>query len=167
MDILGRGKFVITDASLGEDGILTDGAVYFSGGKVVEVGDYDSLKGKYPNADVKGTGYQLLMPGLIDGHSHGWGLSAIQRGVSYDFLENALIDWAFMFDIDPELNAMMSAVRHLRGGCTTMHHNNWGEAPNMGEIAEKAIAGYQKSGIRFAYSPGKVNCPISEDPVLP
>ena len=157
MDILVRGKFVITDASLGEDGILTDGAVYFSGGKVVEVGDYDSLKGKYPNADVKGTGYQLLMPGLIDGHSHGWGLSAIQRGVSYDFLENALIDWAFMFDIDPELNAMMSAVRHLRGGCTTMHHNNWGEAPNMGEIAEKAIAGYQNSGIRFAYSPGMRN----------
>ena len=82
MDILVRGKFVITDASLGVDGILTDGAVYFAGGKVVEVGDYDSLKRKYPNADVKGTGYQLLMPGLIDGHSHGWGLSAIQRGVS-------------------------------------------------------------------------------------
>jgi len=36
--ILVRGKFVITDASLAEDGILTDGAAYFSGGKVVEVG---------------------------------------------------------------------------------------------------------------------------------
>ncbi len=63
MDLLVRGKFVITDASLREEGILTDGAVYFSGGKVVEVGDYDALKGKYPNADVKGTGNQLLMPG--------------------------------------------------------------------------------------------------------
>ena len=157
MDLLVRGKYVITDASSGEDGILADGAAYFSKGKVVDVGGYDALKKKYPDATVKGSGDQLLMPGLIDGHSHGWGLSAIQRGVSYDFLENALIDWAFMFNIDPELNAMMSALRHLRSGCTTMHHNNWGEAPNMGEIAEKAIAGYQKSGIRLAFSPGVRN----------
>ena len=157
MDLLVRAKYVITDASLREDGIITDGAVYFSEGKVVEVGDYFTLKGKYPNVAVKGNGYQLLMPGLIDCHSHGWGLSAIQTGVGYDFLENALIEWASKVGIDPELNAMMSAVRHLRNGCTTMHHNNWGEGPNLLPIAEKAIAGYEKSGIRFAYSPGGRN----------
>ncbi|KPJ84949.1 MAG: hypothetical protein AMS17_15215 [Spirochaetes bacterium DG_61] len=157
MDILARGKWVITDAGAGEGGILTDGAAYFSEGKVVEVGDFSTLKNKYPKAAVKGNGQQLLMPGFVDGHSHGWGLSAIQRGTMYDYLENALIDWAKMIDIDPELNAMMSAVRHLRSGCTTMHHNNWGEAPNLDEIAEKAIKGYKKVGIRFAYSPGMRN----------
>jgi 5-methylthioadenosine/S-adenosylhomocysteine deaminase len=157
MDILARGKYVITDANDGEKGILKDGAVYFSEGKVVEVGDYTILKEKYPNAIIKGNGKQLLMPGLIDGHSHGWGLSAIQRGISYDFLENALIDWAFMVNIDPDLNAMMSAIRHLRNGCTTMHHNNWGEAPNLEELAVKAIENYQKVGIRVAYSPGVRN----------
>lgn len=157
MDLVVRGKYVMTDAREGEEGILKDGAVYISNGDVVEVGDYDSLKKKHPHAALKGNGNQLLMPGLIDGHSHGWGLTAIQRGVSYDFLENALIDWAFMFDIEPELNAMMSAVRHLRSGCTTMHHNSWGEAPNMREIADQTIAGYQKSGIRFAYSLGARN----------
>ena len=46
MDLLVRGKFVITDASLREEGILTDGAVYFYGGKFVEVWDYDVIKGK-------------------------------------------------------------------------------------------------------------------------
>jgi len=157
MDLLVRGKYVIIDASLGEEGILTDGAVFVSNGKVVEAGDYESLKAKYPEAAVQGNGTQLLMPGLIDGHSHGWGLSAIQRGVGYDFLENALIDWAFMFDIDPDLNAMMSAVRHIRNGCTTVHHNSWGESPNRGEIADKTIVGYGKSGIRFAYSLGARN----------
>jgi len=154
MALLARGKYVITDASLGEAGILSEGAAYLVDGKIQQVGDYDSLRREHPEAIVKGNGRQLLMPGLIDGHSHGWGLSAIQRGVKYDFLENALIDWASMVDIDPQLNAMMSAARHLRSGCTTMHHNSWGKASSKIEIAERTISGYQKAGIRFAYSPG-------------
>ena len=157
MDILVRGRYVITDAASGENGILTDGAAYLSGGQVVEVGDCESLKKKYPQATVKGNGQQLLMPGLIDGHSHGWGLTLTQRGIDLDFLENGLIDWAFMINLDPGLSAIMSAVRHLRGGCTTMHHNNWGEEPNQLENAEKIIKGYQEVGIRLAYSPGGRN----------
>ncbi|GAG28787.1 unnamed protein product, partial [marine sediment metagenome] len=50
MDIIARGKYVITDASAGENGLLTDGAAYFSGGKVLEVGNYESLRKKYPQA---------------------------------------------------------------------------------------------------------------------
>ena len=160
VDIIARGKYVITDAAAGEKGIISDGAAYFSGGKVVEVDTYNALKKKYPAATVKGNGKQLLMPGLIDGHSHGWGLSCIQRGLTYDYLENALIDWASLINIDPEINAMLCAVRHLRGGCTTIHHNNFGEAPKMGEIARNAIKGYQNVGIRFAYSPGVRNVNI-------
>jgi 5-methylthioadenosine/S-adenosylhomocysteine deaminase len=157
MDILARGKYVITDPRDGEDGVLTDGACYLSGGKVVEVGGYTRLKQKYPHAVVKGNGRQLLMPGLVDGHSHGWGLTGIQRGVDYDFLENALIDWAGMIDLDPELSAMMSGLRHLRNGCTTVHHNHWGEVPNVGDLSERTIRGYQQIGIRLAYSLGMRN----------
>lgn len=60
-------------------------------------------------------------------------------------------------EIDPELNAMLSAVRHLRSGCTTMHHNYWGEEPNLLKNAVKTIHGYKKTGIRLAYSPGGRN----------
>jgi len=38
-----------------------------------------------------------------------------------------------------------------------MHHNQSGEARNTVEIAEKAIRGYKKVGIRFAFSPGVRN----------
>ena len=157
MSIILRGRYVITDAREGEKGILTDGAVFISEDAIEEVGDYKKLKEKYPDAEVKGNGKQLLMPGLIDGHSHGWGLSCIQRGVPYDYLENALIDWAYLYEIDPDLNAMMCAVRHLRSGCTTLHHNNWGEAPDLHEKAVKAVENYRKVGIRSAYSPGVRN----------
>lgn len=156
-ELLVRGKYVITDASVGEEGILNDAAIYISKGKIVEVGDYKALKEKYPKVEVKGNGRQLLMPGLIDGHSHGEGLTTAQRGQPFDYLENGLIDWAGLVEIDPELDAMLSAIRHLRNGCTTMHHNNWGEDPKALEIADATIQGYKKTGIRLAYSPGARN----------
>jgi hypothetical protein len=40
-------------------------------------------------------GHQLLLRGLVDAHSHGRGLSPIQKGVRNDFLENTLFDWAY------------------------------------------------------------------------
>ncbi|MBN2569532.1 MAG: amidohydrolase family protein [Deltaproteobacteria bacterium] len=157
MDILARGKYLITDVTDGEKGIVYDGAAYFSDGKVVEVGAYAILKEKYPEAITKGNGKQLLMPGLIDGHSHGLGLTLTQRGITLDFLENGLIDWASMIGLDPEIESMMSAVRHVRNGCTTRHHNHWGEEPNLIGNAEKVIEGSKKVGIRLAYSPGGRN----------
>ena len=154
MDLLVRGKYLITDVTEKEQGILTDGAVYLSQGHITDVGDYASLKNSYPGAVVKGNGKQLLMPGFIDGHSHGWGLTATQRGVHNDFLENSFIDWAMMLNLDPELNSLMSAIRHLRSGCTTIHHNNWGEEQDLPEIAEKVIRAYQQTGIRWTFSLG-------------
>lgn len=123
----------------------------------MDVGEYGSLKKNYPHGSIKGNGEQLLMPGLIDGHSHGWGLTLTKRGISLDFLENGLIDWAFMLGLDPELESMMSAVRHLRNGCRARHHNNWGEEPNLIANAEKIIKGSQEVGIRIAYSTGGRN----------
>jgi len=157
MDLLVRGQYVIISAEEEEKDILLNGAVLISEGRIIEVGKYADLKEKYPKVDIKGNGKQLLMPGLIDGHSHGEGLSTIQRGMTFDFLENGLIDWVGLAEIDPELNAMLSAIRHLRSGCTTMHHNYWGEEPNLLKNAVKTIQGYRKTGIRLAYSPGGRN----------
>jgi len=71
MDKIVRAKYVITEAAAGEEGLITDSAVVISGGKIVEVGEYNTLKKMSPKAVVKGNGKQLLMPGLIDGHTHG------------------------------------------------------------------------------------------------
>ena len=84
MDMLVRGRYVITDPTAGEDSVLNDSTVLVSGGKIAAVSAYESLRAKHLEAKVMGTGRQLLMPGLIDGHGHGWGLSAIQRGIPYD-----------------------------------------------------------------------------------
>lgn len=156
MNFIVRGKYVITDSTEKEDGILKDAAVCIQESEIVEVGDYKLLKDKYPGYEVVGNGKQLLMPGLIDAHSHGSGLTFLQKGVSYDFLENCLIDWAYDIPIDHKLDSKLCALRHLRNGSTTIHHNDIGQAldPDAVEKTEQKIKGYKETGIRLIYSPG-------------
>jgi cytosine/adenosine deaminase-related metal-dependent hydrolase len=154
-ELILRGRYVLTDPRRGPAGVIEDGAIRVAGGVIAEVGPYAELRARHPALPVKGNGKQLLMPGLIDAHSHGRGLSPIQKGVRHDYLENALFDWAVMPVLPPELTAAMTAVRHLRGGCTTVHHNGFDDdGPQAAANAERAIEAYRAAGIRLAFSPG-------------
>lgn len=154
-----RGKYVITDAALEGAGYREDAAVRTEGGKITDIGSWEELRVRYPGDEVVGNGKQLLMPGLIDAHTHGAGLSYAQRGVRLDYLENSLLDFAVALQLPPELNSMMNAVRHIRNGCTTVQHNENGVAldPNMAQISRRKIDGYRRTGIRLGYSMGVRN----------
>ena len=153
--ILMRGAHLLTDARLGPAGVIRDGAVVIEKGLVAEIGPYAALAPKYRQARVLGDGTQLLLPGLVDAHSHGRGMSPIQKGVGNDFLENALLDWAYMPILPPELSSALCAWRHLRSGCTLLHHNGFDDdGPQGARRARSAIATYLASGIRLAFSPG-------------
>src|SRR5262245_7875212 len=82
MELLLRGKYVLTSAT--EQAVRTDAAVLVTDGSVTEVGDWDTLRRGHPGARVVGNGRQLLLPGLIDAHSHGRAISPIQKGVLND-----------------------------------------------------------------------------------
>jgi cytosine/adenosine deaminase-related metal-dependent hydrolase len=158
MDLLVRGRYVITDPSAAGPGILEDAAVLVSRSRITAVGDWTALRRRQPRARVVGNGRQLLMPGLVDAHSHGRALSPIQKGVLNDYLENNLLDWAFMPVFDPELMAALAAWRHLRSGCTTIHHMGFDtEGPQARTRCEVAIRTYLRSGIRLAFAPGVRN----------
>ena len=153
--ILMRGASAITDPRLGPSGVIPAGAVVITDGIVRETGRFGAIAPKYPDAYVIGDGTQLLMPGLVDAHSHGRGLSPIQKGVRNDFLENALFDWAYMPILPPELSAAVCALRHLRSGCTLLHHNGFDDDGAEGaRRAHIAIRTYLSTGIRLAFSPG-------------
>jgi aryl-alcohol dehydrogenase-like predicted oxidoreductase len=59
----------------GASGVIPDGAVVIIHGTVEETGPFAAIAPKYPGAGIIGDGTQLLMPGLVDAHSHGRGLS--------------------------------------------------------------------------------------------
>ena len=72
-ELILRGRHVLTNAARRADGVLADGAIVVRGDTITEVGEWRSLRKRHPRARVLGNGAQLLMPGLIDAHSHGRG----------------------------------------------------------------------------------------------
>lgn len=151
-----RGGWVLTDPARGE--VLRDGAVRIAGSEVAEIGPAADLLRRYPGAELLGGPEDIVLPGLVDAHSHGRGLSPIQKGVPYDYLENAFLDWTAMPYLPNELCAALSAERHLRMGCTTIHHTGWNdEGPRALDDAAQAIEAYRRAGIRLAYSPAVRN----------
>jgi 5-methylthioadenosine/S-adenosylhomocysteine deaminase len=157
-ELILRGRHVLTNAARRAAGVLGDGAIVVRGDTITEVGEWRGLRRRHPRARVLGNGSQLLMPGLIDAHSHGRAISPIQKGVLNDYLENNLLDWAFMPPFDPELTAALGVVRHVRSGCTTLHHMGFDtEGPRAADLCDRAIRTYRKGGIRLAFAPGVRN----------
>ncbi len=150
------GDHVLLDPAQGT--VLPGGAVLIEGERIREVAPLAALRDRFPEAEVLGGAGRLVMPGLIDAHSHGRGLSPIQKGVPYDYLENAFLDWTAMVYLPNDLCAALTAVRHLRMGCTAIHHTGWNdEGPNAAAEAGRAIAAYRAAGLRLAYSPAVRN----------
>lgn len=153
-----RSAHALIDARLKSKGLQNNVAVIIDNGLVHSiVPDTPESLAQYPDAKIVGNGKQLLLPGLIDAHSHGRGLSPIQKGVRNDFLENALFDWSAMMVLPPELTSAMCAYRHLRSGCTTLHHNGFDDDVSGAQAANMSIQHYLASGLRLAFSPGLRN----------
>ena len=78
MILLANGK-VITRDSAGT-GYYPNGGVVTDGGTILEVGDTGDLKMKYPQAEFVDARGGVIMPGLINCHTHIY--SALARGLS-------------------------------------------------------------------------------------
>ena len=151
-----KGEWILADPR--SNTVLRDAAIYVRDGRIQRVAPWKELRSELPDEEVIGSGKSVILPGLIDAHSHGRGLSPVQKGVTYDYLENAFLDWSSMVFLPPDLCAALSAVRHLRMGCTAIHHTGWNdEGPKACENAQMAIDAYRRSGIRLAYSPAVRN----------
>lgn len=153
-----RSQHALIDPRRKKEGVMDNVALLIDNGIVQAIiPDTEEGLAKYPNAKVLGNGRQLLLPGLVDAHSHGRGLSPIQKGVPNDFLENALFDWSAMIVLPPELTSSMCAYRHLRSGCTTLHHNGFDDDVSGVQAAHTSVQHYLDSGLRLAFSPGLRN----------
>ena len=103
---------------------IQDGAVVISGEQIIEVGLYSDLSSKYPNADEIGGSRFLLIPGLINGHGHGRGITHFQCGT----LDNSLESWIWHTRSHMKLpvydDVMYGALQLLKSGVTTTMHNH-------------------------------------------
>jgi putative selenium metabolism protein SsnA len=136
MILIGNGRLITRDSKLP---YLESGAVVVDGEVIKEVGDYTALKAKYPQAEFVDAHGQVIMPGLINAHTHIY--SGLARGLAINgnnpnnFLEILEGMW---WNIDRHLDldgtrasAYATVLDCIRDGVTTIfdHHASFEEIP--------------------------------------
>ena len=145
MILLANGKVITRDPN--GTGYYPDGGVVTDGGKIVEVGTTADLKAKYPLAEFVDAKGGVIMPGLINAHTHIY--SALARGLSingynptnfYEVLDGQW--WYIDRNLDLEAtkaSAQALVIDSIKQGVTTIfdHHASFCEIPgSLMKIAE-------------------------------
>ena len=154
--LLLRGRYVVTDPTdLPRTGMLEDAGVLVESGHVVEVGGWSDLRDRFPDLEVIGTERHLVLPGFVNAHHHGRGLSGVQLAVQDDYLERWLLDFIAMPPLDVYLDTLYANLRMLRSGVTTVLHSAYAREPkaNRTETVD-ALRAYRDAGLRVAYAVG-------------
>ncbi len=136
MLLIGNGRLITRDPS---HPYIEDGAVAIDGEVIKEVGELTALKAKYPQAEFVDAKGGVIMPGLINAHTHIY--SGLARGLAIDgnnptnFLEVLDGTW---WNIDRHLTidgtkacAYATVLDSIRDGVTTIvdHHASFCEIP--------------------------------------
>jgi putative selenium metabolism protein SsnA len=146
MLLLGKGTVITRDA---RRPIIKHGGVVMEDSVIVEVGDFETLRQQYPEAEHIDAHGGVIHPGLINVHHHIY--SALARGLSFDdyvpkdFLDILEGQW---FRIDKGLmnretraSAVATYLACIQYGVTTIfdHHASYGEIEgSLSVIAEEA-----------------------------
>ncbi|MEM0449830.1 MAG: amidohydrolase family protein [Methanomassiliicoccales archaeon] len=133
---------------------IRDGAVAIAGNTIADVGLYSILAEQYRGVEELGGDEFLLIPGLVNGHSHGRGLTDFQRGALDNTLESWLFDTRKYIPISTYDDVAFSAVRLLKSGVTTTMHNHILKNPDDYENEfEEALRAYRDTGLRVQFNP--------------
>ncbi|MCZ6535824.1 MAG: amidohydrolase family protein [Chloroflexi bacterium] len=156
-----RGKYVVRKIT-GPDSadVVSDGAVFQRDGEIVEVGRYEDLKNRHPEAEVIGSPNYVVMPGLVDSHSH-LGLTPCQLGALDNTLEIRSLNKLGSRFVDPYLDQMYCAIQMIENGTTTvqaLHTGSRRAGPSrVLDTADKALKAFQEIGMRVSYAPMVAN----------
>ena len=151
-----RGRYVVTDPSaLPSSGLVEDAALLVSGTEIAEIGEWRALRERFPDAETLGSERHLVLPGFVNAHHHGRGLSAVQLGIPDDFLERWLLDFWRMPPLDLYLDTLYSNLRMIRSGVTTVIHSGYAREWGQIEVETRdALRAYVDAGLRVAYAVG-------------
>ena len=150
-----RAGQLVTHMDAGVWSTLDDGAVLVEAGRVAEIGHYDAIRALRPDVDVVGSRDHVALPGLVNAHHHGLGLTSFQLGV----LDRPLETWmlglhaALLRMRDPYLDTQVSNLALLRSGVTTVAHVGYTRRPEacVAEV-EETMRAHRDTGIRVRYA---------------
>ena len=134
MFLIGNGRLFTRDE---KNSLFENGAVVWEDNTIVEVGDFETLKKKYADAEFIDAKGGVIHPAFINTHEHIY--SALARGLSIKgynpngFLE--ILDglwWTIDRNLDNDLTKLSAEATYLeciKNGVTTIfdHHASFGE----------------------------------------
>jgi cytosine/adenosine deaminase-related metal-dependent hydrolase len=133
-------------------GVIEHGAVVVEGDRVLAVEHHETLRARYPEAIELGSEDHIVLPGLVNSHQHGQGLTTVQLGLLDDYLEPwGAAFWGRCHPLDAYLDTLYAAARMIKAGVTTAVH--FGYSRRLGGVAAEtraALRAYEEAGIRVA-----------------
>lgn len=130
-----------------------DYAICVKEGKIKAMGPSEELKKQFPNAELTEKSQWLILPGYIDGHDHGRGVSPFWFGAEDGCLET-WIPRLGEASVPPYEAALYDGMQLASSGVTTVVHCH--NTQNITRIAQELIdtvKGYLDAGIRVAICP--------------
>ncbi len=122
IDLIVKGDYVVTMDAAGT--VYEQGAIAVDEGLILAIGPANDIEAEYSAKEVLQSDNRIVMPGLINGHSHA--AMTLLRGVADDL---ALMDWLnnYIFPaevefVDPEfvrIGTELACWEMIRGGTTT------------------------------------------------
>lgn len=132
MYLIGNGRLLTRDPELP---YVENGAVVTDGELIVEIGETAALAEKYPEAEFIDAAHGVIMPGLINAHTHScrllaMGLSVFDRNFSefYEVLNGVWwrLDRNLTLHMD-RMSAYAAIIDSIKNGVTTLfdHHASY------------------------------------------
>lgn len=138
--------YLVTDSA---SPVIAGGAVAISGDRILAAGTARHIRAAYPSAEPVSLGHVCLMPGFVNAHQHGRGLSQIQLGFPDDNLEPWIARRRGRGAPDPYALTRLAALEMLANGVTATLHANYSYGSGDYETELRAsIRAYEETGLR-------------------
>ncbi len=141
-DLLITGRYLLPTSS--QNDLIADGAVAIKGDTILEIGEASRLIEKYPNCERIEEEHGLIMPGLINTHTHA--PMSLFRGLADDL---PLMTWLqdHIFPVEAQLTADMVYQATLLS-CAEMIKSGTTSFCDMYLFAKEVARATDKSGMR-------------------
>jgi cytosine/adenosine deaminase-related metal-dependent hydrolase len=158
MKILLTAKYVLPISAE----LIEDGAVAIEDDKIAAVGARAEIAGKFPEAETRDFGEAVILPGLVNAHSH---LEITAMRGFLDEFDGDFYSWLItltktraekLTDEDIEIAARFGALEGARAGVTT-----FGDIGRFGKAGFEALKANGLRGVLFQeteFSPSDATC---------
>ncbi len=140
------------------DSLRNGMAVAVAGRRIAAIDSPQVLRRRWPDARTEDLDGCIVMPGLVNAHQHGRGISQVQLGYADDFLELWINSRRARGSLDPYPITKLAAACMIENGVTSTVHANYSYGSGDYEAeARAALRAYDESGLRVTFCVGAMD----------